>query len=149
MTDGNDPSFGKAQERYGAAIIGIILGIFTVLCIVEARGEHGIASTYGYNNGRGDSATQGVACGGRLNTLALTAAHKTLRCGTKVKVTNKRNGRSVVVVINDRGPFIRGRVIDLSPAAARQIGMGYSIAPVHIEIVGCTPRLGGVALVMC
>jgi len=49
----------------------------------------------------------------------LTAAHRTLPFGTKVKVTNKSNGRSVIVTINDRGPFVRGRVIDVTPAAAR------------------------------
>jgi len=57
-----------------------------------------------------------------LNREALTAAHRTLPLGTKVKVTNKSNGHSVVVTINDRGPFVRGRIIDLSPAAARALG---------------------------
>jgi rare lipoprotein A len=53
--------------------------------------------------------------------------------GTKVRVTNKRNGRSVIVTITDRGPFIRGRVIDLTMAGANAIGMGYGIAPVTLE----------------
>ena len=53
----------------------------------------------------------------------MTAAHRTLPFGTKVRVTNKRNGKSVIVTINDRGPFIRGRIIDLSTAAAGVIGM--------------------------
>lgn len=67
---------------------------------------------------------QGIACGpGRFNPEALTAAHKTLKCGTRVKVTNRNNGKSVVVTINDRGPFIAGRIIDLSRAAARAIVM--------------------------
>jgi rare lipoprotein A len=57
-----------------------------------------------------------------MNPSAMTAAHRSLPFGTKVKVTNKRNGKSVVVRINDRGPFIRGRVIDLSKAAARELG---------------------------
>lgn len=78
---------------------------------------------------------QAVACGGRFNPNALTAAHKTLKCGSKVRVTNKRNGKSVVVTINDRGPFVKGRVIDLSKAAAQQIGMVSSgLAPVTIEV---------------
>lgn len=64
-----------------------------------------------------------TASGERMNPSALTAAHRSLPFGTKVRVTNKHNGKSVVVRINDRGPFIRGRVIDLSKAAARQIGM--------------------------
>ena len=56
------------------------------------------------------------------NREALTAAHRTLPLGTKVKVTNKSNGNSVVVTINDRGPFVRGRIIDVSPGAARVLG---------------------------
>ncbi len=58
-----------------------------------------------------------------MNASLLTAAHRSLPFGTKVMVTNKRNGKSVVVRINDRGPFIRGRVIDVSKAAAKNIGM--------------------------
>jgi rare lipoprotein A len=75
----------------------------------------GIASIYGVGSGR-------TANGERSNVRGLTAAHKTLPFGTRVAVTNRRNGRSVVVRINDRGPFVRGRVIDLTPAAARAIG---------------------------
>lgn len=67
--------------------------------------------------------TSRTASGEMMNPAKLTAAHKTLPFGTKLKVTNKNNGRSVVVRINDRGPFIKGRVIDLSKAAAREIGM--------------------------
>ncbi|PYE29446.1 rare lipoprotein A [Rhizobium sp. PP-F2F-G38] len=58
-----------------------------------------------------------------MNASYLTAAHRSLKFGTRVEVTNKRNGKSVVVRINDRGPFIRGRVLDLSKAAASQVGM--------------------------
>lgn len=65
-----------------------------------------------------------------------TAAHKSLPFGTKVKVTNLNNGLSVIVVINDRGPFVRGRVIDLSKAAALKIDMLTSgVVPVEIEII--------------
>ena len=64
-----------------------------------------------------------TASGERMNAAHLTAAHRSLSFGTKVKVTNNRNGRSVVVRINDRGPFARGRVLDLSKAAAQNIGM--------------------------
>lgn len=67
--------------------------------------------------------TSRTASGEMMNPAKLTAAHKTLPFGTVVKVTNKNNGRSVVVRINDRGPFIKGRIIDLSKAAAREIGM--------------------------
>jgi rare lipoprotein A len=64
-----------------------------------------------------------TASGERMNPAAMTAAHRSLPFGTKVLVTNKHNGKSVVVRINDRGPFIKSRVIDLSKAAAKQIGM--------------------------
>ncbi len=64
-----------------------------------------------------------TASGERMNASFLTAAHRNLKFGTKVAVTNKRNGKTVVVRINDRGPFIRGRVLDLSKAAASHIGM--------------------------
>ena len=72
-----------------------------------------------------------------MNPAKLTAAHKSLPFGTKVKVTNSRSGKSVVVRINDRGPFIRGRVLDLSKAAAQNIGMIHSgHAKVCYEIIG-------------
>jgi rare lipoprotein A len=67
---------------------------------------------------------------------ALTAAHQTLPFGTLVKVTNKATGRSVVVRINDRGPFLKDRIIDLSRGAAEKIGMiGPGTAEVHLEII--------------
>lgn len=78
-----------------------------------------------------------TASGERFNAYANTAAHRSLPFGTKVRVTNLRNGRSVVVRINDRGPYSRGRVIDLSKAAAQNIGMLRSgTAPVRIEVIG-------------
>lgn len=78
-----------------------------------------------------------TANGETFNQEELTAAHRSLPFGTKVRVTNVNNGRSVVVRINDRGPFAAGRVIDLSAAAARVIGMlGSGIAPVQLEILG-------------
>lgn len=64
-----------------------------------------------------------TASGEIFNTNSLTAAHKTLPFGTRVKVRNRATGRTVVVRINDRGPFVRGRIIDLSKASARAIGM--------------------------
>jgi rare lipoprotein A (peptidoglycan hydrolase) len=80
---------------------------------------------------------QPVASGGRFNPDALTAAHKTLPFGTRVRVTHAANGRSVEVVINDRGPYIAGRIIDLSRRAAQVIGMtGQGIAKVNVAILG-------------
>lgn len=63
-----------------------------------------------------------TASGQRFNENAMTAAHKTLPFGTVVKVTDQRTGKSIKVTINDRGPFIRGRIIDLSKAAAAKLG---------------------------
>ncbi len=77
-----------------------------------------------------------TANGETFNMNAMTAAHKTLPFGTKVKVTNRNNGKSVVVRINDRGPFVGGRVIDLSRGAAAKIGMINSgTADVSIDIL--------------
>ena len=90
----------------------------------------GIASVYKYKTPRRS------ASGEILNFRSLIAAHRTFRFGTQVRVTNRRNGKSVVVRIIDRGPFIRGRVIDLSPAAARVIGLGWGLAPVTLAVVG-------------
>jgi rare lipoprotein A len=96
------------------------------------RSFRGIASFYGnYFAGKK------TASGERFNPQRMTAAHRTLPFGTRVRVTNMRNGRSVVVRINDRGPFIRGRVIDLSKGAAQVIRMtGRGIAPVRVQILG-------------
>lgn len=80
---------------------------------------------------------QRVASGGWFNPNAMTAAHKSLPFGTKVRVTNKHNGRSVVVRINDRGPYIKGRIIDLSKAAAYKIGMqNAGVVPVTVTVLG-------------
>ena len=71
-----------------------------------------------------------------MNPSQMTAAHKSLRFGTKIKVTNRNNGKSVVVRVNDRGPFIRGRVLDLSTGAARAIGLtGRGVGRVTAEVV--------------
>ena len=86
----------------------------------------GIASVYSGGH---------TASGERMNASSMTAAHRTLPFGTSVTVVNNHNGRTVVVRINDRGPFVRGRVIDLSPAAARAIGVS-GVAPVSLTVGG-------------
>ena len=96
----------------------------------SCRVQHGIASYYWK--------PQRIACSRtrRYNPNLMVAAHKTLKCGTMVRVTNKRNGRSVVVKIDDRGPYIRGRIVDLSVAAATKLGMRKSgVAPVLLEVL--------------
>ena len=105
--------------------------MFVVAALVAATGsacaENGIASSYSTRE-QGTRTSSGRA----LHDGALTAAHKTLPFGSRVRVTNRTNGRSVVVTITDRGPFVRGRVIDLTPAGARAIGMS-GLASVTVE----------------
>lgn len=79
---------------------------------------------------------QRTASGARFNPDGLTAAHRSLPFGTRVRVTNQSNGQSVVVTINDRGPFVGGRVIDLSRGAARAINMtGAGVARVSLQVL--------------
>jgi rare lipoprotein A len=92
-------------------------------------GQSGVASIYSTKEGLK------TASGARLSDGALTAAHRSLPFGSKVRVTNHRNGRTVVVTINDRGPFIRGRIIDLTPAGARALGFS-GLTRVTIERMG-------------
>ncbi len=101
------------------------------MTLAHAIATEGVASYYGdgFNGHR-------TASGERFNMHGLTAAHRTLGFGTRVMVTNKANGRSVEVTINDRGPYAHGRTIDLSKGAAREIGMlGNGVARVELEIV--------------
>jgi rare lipoprotein A len=100
-------------------MIRIVIWIASLITALTgaAKGEDGIASHYD----RSSSGSK-AACGGELDESALTAAHKTLPCGTRVRVENKQNGRSVTVTINDRGPNIESRIIDLTPAGASALG---------------------------
>jgi rare lipoprotein A len=93
------------------------------------RGQVGVASFYAHRlHGRR------TASGARYDERALTCAHRTLPFGTRVRVTALETGRSVVVTVNDRGPFARGRIVDLSREAARRLGMlGSGVARVRVE----------------
>jgi rare lipoprotein A len=96
----------------------------------EAVGE-GTASYYG-----AELAGNRTSSGERFDPRAFTCAHRSLPLGSKVKVTNLSNGRSVIVRVNDRGPFTRGRILDMSLAAAREIAMvGPGHARVRLELV--------------
>jgi peptidoglycan lytic transglycosylase len=107
-------------------VLASTLTISTIAMPVIASAQTGIASIY--SGGR-------TANGEHARASGLTAAHRTLPFGTMVRVTNQRSGRSVVVRINDRGPFIRGRVIDVMPAAAHVLGFS-GLAPVTLAVVG-------------
>lgn len=90
--------------------------------------SNGLASFYKHG--------QKTASGEKFNARDLTAAHPTLPFGTRVRVTNVTTGRSVTVRINDRGPFVRGRVIDVSHSAAESLGMvGLGVAKVKLDVV--------------
>jgi rare lipoprotein A len=108
---------------FALAFIGTTLG-FTF----TASAQSGVASVYAYAGGR-------TASGERVQPGALTAAHRTLPFGTMVRVTDNRSGRSIVVRINDRGPFVRGRVIDLTPAGAHALGFS-GLTQVTLDVVG-------------
>ncbi|MEM7703459.1 MAG: septal ring lytic transglycosylase RlpA family protein [Pseudomonadota bacterium] len=141
-TDNVEPasSFETAFQEIGAPapFTGPFPGAVDLTTIAPATGPRivrtlgtGVASYYGKRfHGRL------TANGERFNMNAMTAAHKTLPFGTRVRVTNPSNGRSVTVRINDRGPFIRGRTIDLSRAAATKLGMiSRGHARVKLDIV--------------
>ena len=120
---------GHAMNDRMAPFVVAILGCqFSPSYLARASADQtGVASVYSVESGRR------TASGQELNREALTAAHRTLPLGTKVKVTNKSTGHSVVVIINDRGPFVRGRIIDVSPAAARVLGFS---GLTHITVNG-------------
>jgi rare lipoprotein A len=105
----------------------LFFAIAIILPTNDALAESGVASVYSIESG------DRTAGGQPLNPDALTAAHRSLPFGTKVLVSNRSNGRSVIVTINDRGPFVRGRIIDVTPAAARALGFS-GLAPVTLLI---------------
>ncbi|QCK84295.1 septal ring lytic transglycosylase RlpA family protein [Phreatobacter aquaticus] len=101
------------STRLAALFVAVLP--FALVPDAQAAEQSGLASWYQLP-GR-------TACGGRHNPEAMTAAHRTFACGTRVRVTNVSNGRSAVVTVVDRGPFVRGRIIDMSRGAARSIGL--------------------------
>jgi rare lipoprotein A len=105
------------------------LALLLVACATADAGDKAhLASRYSEIGGM-------TASGERYSPAKLTAAHRTLPFGTFVRVTNVANGRTVVVRINDRGPFVKNRVIDLSQAAAQQLNFS-GLVPVSLETVG-------------
>ena len=122
--------YASGQDRYDGAA--------PPSAATPADTETGIASWYGYPyHGR-------HAANGEIYDMEqLTAAHRTLPFGTRVRVVNLRNERAVEVRINDRGPFVEGRIIDLSKAAARAVDLiTPGIAAVRVEVIG-VPKASG------
>ena len=103
-----------------------LVSIITITSPLRAEPQTGIASVY---------SDEPTANGEYAHAGRYTAAHKTLPFGTFVEVTNLNNGRSVIVRINDRGPYIAGRIIDLTPAGAKAIGSD-GLAPVTVTVLG-------------
>jgi rare lipoprotein A len=105
-----------------------------ILCnheVVQGKELFGIASYYTVS-----SSGNRTASGERLHNSRFTAAHKTLKFGTKVRVTNIKNGKSEIFTINDRGPFVKGRIIDVSRIGASRLGFLKSgVSKVKIEIL--------------
>ena len=111
-----------------AAVTAAIISILSCMAIDVMAGQIGMASYYKYG--------RKTASGEKFNPQGLTAAHRTLPFGTKVRVVNVKSGKSVVVRINDRGPFIRGRIIDLAFGAARAVGLHRAgVAKVRIDVL--------------
>jgi len=119
-----------------ALILGTIVGMKSeVFASDRSDSLSGIASVYDQSSG------VSTASGEPLREDAMTAAHRTLPFGTMVRVTNRRNGQVAVVRINDRGPFVRGRVIDLSPAAGHALGLS-GLIEVSLEVVNADGGAG-------
>lgn len=130
-----DCTLSPRAER-GTRIAAVILGFgLTAAGVTPALADTvGIASFYGGRHHGGPTAS-----GERFNQNAMTAAHRSYPMGTQVRVTNLRNGKAVVLRINDRGPFVRGRIIDVSRGAASQLGfIGNGLTRVRVERVGDT-----------
>jgi len=115
-----------AVNSLNKLIVALALLSSTIAIPISASAQTGIASVY--SGGR-------TANGEKASAHGLTAAHRSLPFGTLVRVTDRSNGRSVVVRINDRGPFVRGRIIDLTPAGAHALGMD-GLANVSVDVVG-------------
>ena len=126
---------------YKLLTLAIAAVLVSVSMSVTARAkightQKGIASYY-HDSLHGNK----TASGAIYNKRILSAAHKSLPLGTKVRVTKLNNGKSIVVVINDRGPFVKGRIIDLSRRAARDLGIVKSgLAKVEVEVLSVPER---------
>lgn len=106
----------------------VLLGFLAPQPAHSSDPQRGVAAVYDAKRFAG----RPMASGMRFDPRANHAAHRHLPFGTVVRVTNLRNGASTTVVITDRGPFTRGRIIDLSPRSAREIGMGVGLAQVEL-----------------
>jgi len=133
------------HRRYSVLALGVLLsGTLATGCSLfksgsgDSRGGEVLATQKGEASYYAEAFHGRKTASGELFDMhALTAAHRKLAFGTRVRVTNRNNGRQVVVRINDRGPYSGGRLIDVSYAAARKLDMvGAGVAPVKVEVLG-------------
>ena len=126
------PGFARHARFYSALVIIAVAFTLAMLATLEqarAADQCGRASWYGFESGNR------TANGERFNPMGMTAAHRTLPFGSIVTVTRTDNGRSVTVRLNDRGPFVSGRIIDLAQGAAIALGMiDAGVVPVCITV---------------
>jgi len=132
--------------RNAAAVLGVSIWLAAMCsCLIGSIAsaaalpppQKGLASVYSEHlNGKR------TASGERYDSNSLTAAHRTLPLGAEVRVTNLDNGKSVRVRVNDRGPHIQGRIVDLSSRAAAALGMRSGVARVKVEILGQPTHAG-------
>lgn len=128
------PSVFSLQSFF-VSIIGVHCPALNVSCSLSAQTQRGKATYYSKK-----ATGRRTANGDRLHHDSMTCAHRTFPFGTLLKVTCEGNGRSVVVRVNDRGPFVRGRIIDLSWGAARELGiLSQGVASVTVERVRHLP----------
>jgi len=142
----------NTKHRRSVKVAALTAALACVLATgVEISSSAAAQLTYFHRNGKlhlvntdHNGGLQGIASvyhdritanGEHMDPNAMTAAHKSLPIGSRVTVTNRHNGRSATVRINDRGPYVTGRVIDLSPGAARAIGVD-GLAPVSLQVNG-------------
>ena len=116
------------------------LAIGTMIVATALAGGMGVAEAEPVSRGHASFYSHGsgskTASGERYNPAGMTAAHRTLPFGTRVRVTDVKTNRSVVVRVNDRGPFIKGRIIDVSRGAANELGLlsrGVAMVDLHVE----------------
>jgi rare lipoprotein A len=128
----SSPRGASSEVNLGSRMRRLIAALVLCLLDIPVLAEDCVASVYAV----GDSSQPGTktASGISLNDNAMTAAHKSLPFGSKVQVTNKKNGHAVTVTVTDRGPYVKGRCIDLSKAGAGALGFA-GLAPVTVVMV--------------
>jgi rare lipoprotein A len=115
---------GKSTNRVFIELCAILCLLFLASCASTGRVEYREESDYGIASWYGSELNgKRTASGERFDMYGMTCAHRSFAFGTRLRVTNPENNKSVIVTVNDRGPFVRGRDLDLSYGAAKKIGI--------------------------